>query len=43
VIRRVRAMIQIYPYFAGHGYAGVRVDIRGSLDSEGVLRDEYLQ
>jgi len=34
---------QIYPYFAGHGYAGVRVDIRGSGDSEGVLRDEYLQ
>jgi putative CocE/NonD family hydrolase len=34
---------QMYPYFAGHGYAGVRVDIRGSGDSEGVLRDEYLQ
>ncbi len=34
---------QIYPYFAGHGYAGIRVDIRGSGDSEGVLRDEYLQ
>jgi predicted acyl esterase len=34
---------QIYPYFAGHGYAGVRVDLRGSGDSEGVLRDEYLQ
>ena len=33
----------IYPYFAGHGYAGIRVDIRGSGDSEGVLRDEYLQ
>ncbi|MGM0577653.1 MAG: CocE/NonD family hydrolase [Myxococcota bacterium] len=30
-------------YLAGHGYAGVRVDIRGSGDSEGVLRDEYLQ
>jgi len=30
-------------YFAGHGYAGVRVDLRGSGDSEGVLRDEYLQ
>ena len=26
-----------HPYFAGHGYAGVRVDIRGSGDSEGVL------
>ena len=30
-----------HPYFAGHGYAGVRVDIRGSGDSEGVLTDEY--
>lgn len=31
-----------HPYFAGHGYACVRVDIRGSGDSEGVLTDEYL-
>lgn len=30
-----------HPYFAGHGYASIRVDIRGSGDSEGVLRDEY--
>ncbi|HKJ08166.1 MAG TPA: CocE/NonD family hydrolase [Gammaproteobacteria bacterium] len=30
-----------HPYLAGHGYAGVRVDIRGSGDSEGVLTDEY--
>ena len=30
-------------YFAGHGYACVRVDLRGSGDSEGVLEDEYLQ
>ncbi|WP_423823520.1 CocE/NonD family hydrolase [Salinisphaera sp. SPP-AMP-43] len=30
-----------HPYFAGHGYASVRVDIRGSGDSEGVLTDEY--
>jgi putative CocE/NonD family hydrolase len=30
-----------HPYFAGHGYACVRVDIRGSGDSDGVLRDEY--
>ena len=29
------------PYIAGHGYAAVRVDIRGTGDSEGVLRDEY--
>jgi len=34
---------QIYTYFANHGYAGVRVDLRGSGDSEGLLRDEYLQ
>ncbi|BCO32491.1 peptidase S15 [Thiohalobacter sp. COW1] len=33
----------MHPYFAGHGYASVRVDIRGSGDSEGVLTDEYLQ
>ncbi|HSH42863.1 MAG TPA: CocE/NonD family hydrolase, partial [Arenicellales bacterium] len=29
-------------FFAGHGYACVRVDLRGSGDSEGVLTDEYL-
>ncbi len=28
-------------YLAGHGYAAVRVDIRGSGDSEGLLDDEY--
>ena len=33
----------MHPYFAGHGYACLRVDLRGSGDSEGVLRDEYLQ
>ena len=33
----------IHGYFAAHGYAAVRVDLRGSGDSEGVLRDEYLQ
>ncbi len=32
-----------HPYFAGHGYACVRVDMRGSGDSEGVLLGEYLQ
>lgn len=31
-----------HPYFAGHGYAGVRVDIRGTGNSDGVLMDEYL-
>ncbi|WP_031509254.1 CocE/NonD family hydrolase [Streptomyces megasporus] len=32
-----------HPYVAGHGYACVRVDIRGTGESEGVLRDEYLE
>jgi len=31
----------IHRYFAGHGYAAVRVDVRGSGDSDGVLTDEY--
>ncbi|HEY9539129.1 MAG TPA: CocE/NonD family hydrolase, partial [Kiloniellaceae bacterium] len=30
-----------YPVFAAAGYAGVRVDMRGSGESEGVLDDEY--
>lgn len=30
-----------HPYFAGHGYASVRVDMRGSGDSDGILVDEY--
>ena len=32
-----------HPYMAGHGYACLRVDLRGSGDSEGLLRDEYLE
>ncbi|HEX6144105.1 MAG TPA: CocE/NonD family hydrolase [Geminicoccaceae bacterium] len=32
-----------HPYFAGHGYACVRVDLRGSGESEGLLLDEYLE
>ena len=32
-----------HPYFAGYGYAALRVDIRGSGNSEGVLHDEYLK
>jgi predicted acyl esterase len=32
-----------HPYLAGHGYAAVRVDIRGSGESDGVLEDEYSQ
>lgn len=34
---------QIHGFFAGHGYACIRADLRGSGDSEGVLRDEYLK
>ena len=34
--------LELHPYIAGHGIAYVRVDIRGSGDSDGVLRDEYL-
>src|SRR5919108_4907013 len=30
------------PYLAGHGYACVRVDMRGTGESDGVLEDEYL-
>jgi putative CocE/NonD family hydrolase len=29
-------------YFAGHGYGSVRVDIRGTGNSDGILMDEYL-
>ena len=32
-----------HPYYAGHGYACVRVDIRGSGESDGLLMDEYLK
>jgi putative CocE/NonD family hydrolase len=32
-----------HPYFAGHGYAAIRVDMRGAGDSEGVLKGEYLK
>jgi putative CocE/NonD family hydrolase len=34
---------QMHGYFAGHGYASVRVDRRGSGDSDGLMFDEYLQ
>jgi uncharacterized protein len=30
-----------HPYFAGHGYAAIRVDMRGNGDSEGLMLDEY--
>jgi len=32
-----------HPYLAGHGYACVRVDLRGSGESDGVLVDQYRQ
>ena len=32
-----------HPYFAGHGYASVRVDLRGTGDSDGLLLGEYLK
>jgi putative CocE/NonD family hydrolase len=31
-----------HPWYAGHGYASVRVDQRGSGNSDGLLLDEYL-
>ncbi len=30
-----------HPYLAGHGYAAIRVDMRGNGDSDGLLFDEY--
>ena len=32
-----------HPYFAGHGYACIRVDMRGNGDSEGLMDDEYTE
>ena len=32
-----------HPWLAAQGYACVRLDIRGSGDSEGLIRDEYLK
>ena len=31
----------MHPYVAGHGYACVRVDMRGNGDSSGLMTDEY--
>ena len=31
-----------FPYLAGHGYACIRVDQRGTGESDGILEDEYL-
>jgi uncharacterized protein len=33
--------VLIHPYWAARGYACVRVDLRGSGESDGVLKDEY--
>jgi hypothetical protein len=33
----------MHRWFAGYGFAALRVDLRGSGESEGVLRDEYLE
>ena len=30
-----------HPYLAGHGYACIRVDMRGNGDSQGLMDDEY--
>ncbi len=30
-----------HPYLAGHGYACLRVDMRGNGDSDGLMEDEY--
>jgi putative CocE/NonD family hydrolase len=32
----------MHRWLAGHGFAAVRIDLRGSGESTGVLRDEYL-
>ena len=32
-----------HPYLAGHGYACLRVDMRGNGDSDGIMLDEYAE
>jgi hypothetical protein len=32
-----------HPYLAGHGYACIRVDMRGNGDSDGLMFDEYAE
>jgi uncharacterized protein len=32
-----------HPFFAEHGFASIRIDLRGSGSSDGVLRDEYTE
>jgi len=31
----------LHHYFAGYGYAAIRLDLRGTGDSEGICQDEY--
>ncbi|MBC2836386.1 CocE/NonD family hydrolase [Paragemmobacter straminiformis] len=33
----------MHPYLAGHGYACIRVDMRGNGESQGLMEDEYTQ
>ncbi|MGF7163071.1 hypothetical protein FHS85_004729 [Rhodoligotrophos appendicifer] len=33
----------IHPWFAARGYASIRVDLRGSGESGGIMHDEYLK
>ena len=40
---RIESDEGLHPYFAQNGYAGIRVDIRGSGESQGVLKGEYLK
>jgi hypothetical protein len=34
---------EMHPHFAANGYACIRVDLRGTGESEGILLDEYLK
>ena len=38
----IKRDVEMHGWFAMHGYAAVRVDIRGTGDSDGLLTDEYL-
>ncbi|CDX24924.1 Hydrolase CocE/NonD family protein [Mesorhizobium plurifarium] len=33
----------MFRYFASHGYASIRIDIRGTGDSDGLFEDEYVK
>jgi putative CocE/NonD family hydrolase len=39
--RTAQRDVSVAAWFAGHGYAYVRVDIRGTGDSDGIIDDEY--